>query len=384
MPRNRTLSLLCATFPYSGNSTGTSLTWPTAHWLINTMVRLRTEEKFKSRIHDVIVNSYADTPICMTRNLAVKDAQTLGCDLLLMIDSDMHPDVHLGEPGAVPFFDAAFDRIYELYDKGPRAVAAPYGGTPPHENMFLFRWREYGNLGDESPFSLEQYTREEALYMEGIHEAAALPTGLIMYDMRCFELYGPPYFDYEWTDDTHTKKASTEDVQATRDLSIAGCINLGYNPVECAWSSWSGHLKNWCVKKPGLLTAGSIAERFRKAMTREPLSNGKHVIVENLLGAKNAELIERMAHAERIESPSRVRGVAACGEVEGECCPHRAGENGSGSGNGKAAEAQEVKLVCSETYPRHACSHDTQKCVRPGCNFTGRSVGEPWVFEEYA
>jgi len=340
------------------------------------MVRLRTEEKFTSRLHDIWLNSYADCPVTMTRNLAIKDAQTLGADLLLMIDSDMFPDVHVGEDSdAVPFMDAAFDRIYELYDQGPRVIAAPYGGAPPHENCFEFKWSQHANLGEESPFELRQFTREECVLMSGIHPCAAVATGLIMYDMRCFDLIEPPYFNYEWSDKTQSSKSSTEDVQNTRDISLAGINQLGYNPVECAWSSWAGHLKNWCVKKPGLFNEMNIAANLSKALTRRSPQNGRKVVVENLLGSRNAELIERMAHAERIESPSRVRGVAACGEVEGECCPHSAGENGSGSGNGKAAEAQEV--TCS---PHVFHRNNPAMCVLCGKQIPADETAQMSVF----
>lgn len=306
MPKNRTLSVFVATFPYAGNSTGSSLCWPTSQWLIKTMVRLKTEEKFTSRIHDVLMNSYADTPITMTRNAAVRDARRAGCDLLLMVDSDMSPDVHLGQDAdAKPFFDEAFDYIYANYDKGPHVVAAPYGGSPIMENMFIFNWRavsslcdgtpmewrKAGNMHDEAPFKLDQMTREEAMQMSGIHEAAALPTGLILYDIRALDLIEPPHFRYEWTDETESKKASTEDVQNTRDISLAGIQQLGYNPLRVAWSSWAGHNKVWCVGKPQKYSPEDVSASLSRALSRKP--RGERVVqVENLLGPEVARLIE--------------------------------------------------------------------------------------------
>lgn len=294
MPKNRTLSLFIATFPYAGNSTSTSITWPAAQWLIQTMVRLKSEEKFTSRIHEVLLNSYADTPISMTRNAAVKDARRQGSDVLIMLDSDMHPDVHLGEdPDAVPFIDAAFDRIYSKYDEGPRFVAAPYGGTPPIENCFEFVWRRHNN-SDSAGFELDQYHREEVMYLSGIQEAAAAPTGLIAYDIRCFNLIKPPYFNYEWTDDDQTKKASTEDVQNTRDISLAGLHQLGYNPCEIAWSSWAGHLKTSCVKKPTPFTAGMVSKKLAESLSRPNINEGRKVQVENVISPATRRLIESM------------------------------------------------------------------------------------------
>lgn len=290
MPKNRTLSVYFATFPYAGNSTSTSITYPACEWLMKTMVRLKTEEKFTSRVHDIHITPYADTPIYMTRNAAVKDARRGGFDLLVMLDSDMQPDLLLGKDAdAVPFLDAAFDRIYEKYDDGPRFVAAPYGGTPPIENCFEFIWRRHNN-SPTAGFELDQYHREEVMYKSGIQTAAAAPTGLIMYDMRCFDLIEPPYFHYEFTDAEQTKKASTEDVQNTRDISLVGIQKYGYNPCEIAWSSWAGHLKTSCVGKPQEFTADMVSDSLAKSLRRHSLNEGRKVQLQNVLGPATERL----------------------------------------------------------------------------------------------
>jgi hypothetical protein len=211
----------------------------------------------------------ADTPITMTRNAAVKAAQQSQADILVMTDSDITPDINLGkEPDSVPFIEASFNEIYSHYDRGPLVIGAPYGGGPPHENMFVFDWDTCMSAGDESHFRLRQYERSEAQRMSGIHEAAALPTGLIMYDMRSFELIGHPYFKYEWKDPSESEKASTEDVQNTRDISIACMHRHGYNPIRCAWSSWCGHNKVWCVGKPAKYLATDVSETLVAAVRR--------------------------------------------------------------------------------------------------------------------
>lgn len=291
--QNRKLSLLIGVLTYSGNSTGSSLAWPASMWLTDTYCRLRTEEKFTSRLHDVRLVGLSETPVTLVRNHFVQLARRGGFDLLVMLDSDMSPDIHVGEhTDAVPFIDAAFDRIYSKYDEGPRFVAAPYGGTPPIENCFEFIWRKHGNQ-EHSPFELDQFHREEVIYKSGIQEAAAAPTGLIMYDMRCFDLIEPPYFQYEYPDAEQTKKSSTEDVQNTRDISLAGCKQLGYNPCEIAWSSWAGHLKVQCVKKPLEYTADMVSKTLAKALTRPPVKErGLNVQVENLIGDKWVRMIE--------------------------------------------------------------------------------------------
>ena len=81
MPKNRTLSVMFATFPYAGNSTGSSLNWPTSEWLTKTFCRLKTEEKFTSRMHALGMDKFADTPITMTRNKAVFEARRQGFDI---------------------------------------------------------------------------------------------------------------------------------------------------------------------------------------------------------------------------------------------------------------------------------------------------------------
>jgi hypothetical protein len=263
-----------AFFPYTGNSTGTSMVYDVTRWFTPLVFRLKTAPEFVDRIDgDIIVQSFADTPITMTRNRAVKAAQQSGADILVMVDSDMAPDCHLGPAAAAgqvddaqPFFDVAFNAIYEHHAKGPLVIAAPYGGCPPHENIFAFRWRN--KMNDPTKFSLEQYTREEAAVLGGLHDAAAAATGLIAYDMRVFDYIKPPYFRYEWTDDTESDKCSTEDVQNTRNLSQAVIAQLGYNPLKIAWSSWAGHLKVWCVGKPHMTSADQVCDQLKDAIRR--------------------------------------------------------------------------------------------------------------------
>jgi hypothetical protein len=115
------------------------------------------------------------------------------------------------------------------------------------------------------------YDRHTAVKLAGIQECAALPTGLIMYDMRAFNLTEPktaddkPWFYYEWKDKFCAEKASTEDVTQTRDLSLVGTQALGYNPVYCNWDAWAGHWKPKCVSKPQFIDASQIAQKMRQS-----------------------------------------------------------------------------------------------------------------------
>ena len=280
----RKLNIMFAFFPYTGNSTGKSVVFELLPWWGETFYKMKAAEAFRDRIGRVSLWEKADTPITMTRNLAVKVAQESKADVLVMLDSDIHPDVHLGcDPDAVPFFDTTFNAIYDHWDKGPLVIGAPYGGCPPHENMFVFDWTATGNIGDESPFKMRQYERQEAQQMSGIQECAALPTGMIMYDMRCFDLMKRPYFYYEWKDDNQSEKTSTEDVTNTRDISLTWMMRRGYNPVRCAWSCWAGHKKVWTVGKPTKCTANRVAKTLRDAILEGVEADEKIVDAETIL-----------------------------------------------------------------------------------------------------
>lgn len=269
--QERKLDILLTCFPYAGNSTGSALCWESSEWLGRSINRLHTEPQFVDRIRHVGMRSFADTPVTMVRNQAVQEARKLGADLLIMLDSDMVPDVHLHDgvdPTATPFLDVAIDAIYRHWDKGPLVIGAPYGGPPPHENIYVFDWESKNNFGEEAPFELRQYTRNESLKMAGLHECAALPTGLILFDMRIFDIVAPPYFFYEMAEPYHDKKDSTEDVCSTRNMSIACIDRHGYNPLLCAWSSWAGHRKNWVVGKPQKYTAELVSKTLKDAYRR--------------------------------------------------------------------------------------------------------------------
>lgn len=280
----RKLKVLIATFPYGGNGASASEHPDIRNWLIETIPKIKADE----RVEQVAIATFNDTPITMTRNAAVAMARDEHFDVLLMIDSDQSPDMDVGHhAGEVPFWDAAFGFLYEHYDRGPVAIGSPYTGPPPNENVYVFRWRNPASNDPSEIHSLEQYTREEAFEMTGIQECAALPTGLIMFDVRLFELTEPEqdgddsWFYYEYRDKYQSAKCSTEDVTATRDLAMIGQEILGYNPIHCAWSSWAGHWKPKCVGRPLLLTQDSIGKKYRRAATGRLSSTLKRGVVRS-------------------------------------------------------------------------------------------------------
>lgn len=229
------------------------------------------------RIEEVINWHKSDTPITMVRNLCVEHAQELGVDYLLMIDNDMDPD----EPniGAKPFWDTSFDFMFDR--KSPCIVAAPYVGPDGqtglrHNNVYAFRWNSDNN--NHWPFGMAQYTRYEALQRGGIEKVAAMPTGLMLFDMRIFEKMKKPYFEYEWVDDgpacehcgqakpgPRAKKASTEDCFFTREITM-GCFDDPDAGVFCNWDAWARHIKMCKLGKPQDITIDMVNKRYRDAV----------------------------------------------------------------------------------------------------------------------
>jgi len=269
---------LC-TFSYGGNG-GISFEVPDIReWMVPLVADISKDE----RIDNIRVWNLADTPITMTRNRAVLMAREFGVDILVMIDSDMKPDINAGQPDAKPFFQSSFDYIVDHYAKGPVCIGAPYCGPPPNECVYVFRWQNQQSKHPNPDFQLEMFDRHTAVKLTGISECAALPTGLIMYDMRCFDLTEPetkadhPWFYYEWTSKYAENKASTEDVTMTRDLSLTGATELGYNPVLCNWDAWAGHWKPKCVGKPVVMDAASVGEKL-KAVWDSKLSSEEKIV----------------------------------------------------------------------------------------------------------
>lgn len=255
------------TFSYGGNGGISSEVPDIREWITPLIAKLSKDE----RVAQIRMWNLSDTPITMTRNRAVIQARECGMDVLVMIDSDMKPDINNGfDPAAKPFFDSSFDFLVQHYPKGPCVIGAPYCGPPPVENVYVFRWLNRESVNANPDFQLEMYDRHTAVKMAGIQECAALPTGLIMYDMRAFALTEPqadadkPWFYYEYKSKYQDEKASTEDVTMTRDLSLVGTQKLGYNPVFCNWDAWAGHWKPKCVGKPQVVEASNISEKLKR------------------------------------------------------------------------------------------------------------------------
>lgn len=265
----RQYHLRIQTFSYGGNGACASTNPDVHRWVIKNLAEIIKDP----RIASLSDEDLCDTPITMTRNRAVLDARKAGADLLLMIDSDQKPDMYLGkDPLAQPFWKSSFDFLDAHYEKGPVVIGAPYCGPPPHENVYVFKWENRESEHPNDDYQIVGYSRSEASYLSGIQEAAALPTGMILYDMRAFEITEPkelgdkPWFYYEFNDLYESQKVSTEDVTATRDMSIMGIQKLGYNPIFCNWDAWIGHWKPKCVGKPMTISADGVAQKMKNSI----------------------------------------------------------------------------------------------------------------------
>lgn len=260
------LSVGIVVFSYGGNGGISSEVPDVREWIVPISVNGSKDPRIE-RLH---VWTLSDTPITMTRNRAVLQAREMGLDVLVMVDSDMKPDMMAGQPGAKPFFDSSFEYIYNRYERGPVVIGAPYCGPPPHECVYVFRWQNRESNVPGPDYQLEMYDRHTASSLAGIQECAALPTGVIMYDMRVFELTEPKkegdkhWFYYEF-DLYGANKHSTEDVTNTRDISLAGVQQLGYNPVRCNWDAWAGHWKPKLVGKPQIIDAAAVSHKLADA-----------------------------------------------------------------------------------------------------------------------
>ncbi len=239
---------------------------------------------------------YSDTPITMLRNRSVLDARSKGCHYLLMIDSDMDPDTPY--EGSEPFWPVAWEfmmnrreweegrKVIELNDGrkclatsdskyAPATIAAPYCGPSPDQCCYVFEWKGRGSRHPNPDFQLGMVPRESAAIRTGIQEAAALPTGLILYDLRVFDVLPPPWFEYEYADPPfNSQKCTTEDVYQTRNASILGL------PQYCAWSSWASHMKTERVGKPQIVTRDQVHHSLRSAVLRGVDSDDRLVVLD--------------------------------------------------------------------------------------------------------
>ncbi len=281
----RKLSVAFCGFPYSGNGAGQAEHPALCRWLVPTIIAAKKDP----RVLEVFAFDMADTPITMNRNAAVVKALEQGADVLVMFDSDMHPDLYLGtDPNAKPFFQSAFDFLYDRFETRKTVVAAPYSSAGPHEVPMALEWVNFMTGEVNEGYKLELLGRNEAARRTGFEQMGAVATGLIMYDLRIFQELPQPWFYYEYHGDgpacpvckqkkagVQASKASTEDVTNTRDISLFYFARYGYNPLFINWDSWAGHYKTKLVQKPHIQTVDAVGSSLVAAVRNNYRSNEK-------------------------------------------------------------------------------------------------------------
>jgi hypothetical protein len=268
-------------FCYGGNGGVSSIIPEIALWWGETLLKIKADP----RIEGVMPIILSDTPITMTRNRAVETARANGCDMILMLDSDNEPDGYLqSDPTAKPFWETAFDFAYERLTAGiPTVIAAPYCGPPPHptprpgvidggEVPYLFEWQNNESDVPVSELRLDQWKleilkRNEAARLKGIYPVAALPTGCCLFTTNAFEGLPQPYFRYEF-DDTGANKLSTEDVVATRDISLYWKMTKNIDVLFATCDSWALHYKPKKVGRPTFTPVEATSKLLRDSIVQ--------------------------------------------------------------------------------------------------------------------
>ncbi len=266
-------------------------------WLVRVSEKLLSHPRVDTVFQDVL-HGY---PTPLVRNKALTHAQKCGAHFCVMIDADMSPDVHCADRAVgfvnqpvmsdqIPFLPSALD--FALAHPGPCVVGAPYCAGPPEARVLVSRFREIDPTDPNAPTGgckLEGFGRDEAAERTGFEMVSALPTGLILIDMRCLSVLAPPWFDYEYGDPQHTQLASTEDTVFSRNLAY---MNV---PQYVSWSSWAAHIKDAVVGRPRRYPLGAVPhavqQSYRNQTERDRL-NARPADVNNPAAAA---VLQRMA-----------------------------------------------------------------------------------------
>lgn len=238
------------------------------NWLVQTAIALHEHPRVSNCFHK-IETGY---PTPRVRNKCLKICREKGIHFLVMIDDDMVPDVH--SPGAAVGYDhlpkyrdqqnflpSALD--FALEHPGPCVIGAPYCAGPPEERVLVSRFREKQSDCPNAPvggLKLECFSRDEAAERTGFEMVSALPTGLILIDLRVLDVLGAPWFDYEYADHHQTELASTEDTVFSRNALYLGV------PQYCAWGSWAAHIKTKPVGRPRKYPIAAVPAQVTQAI----------------------------------------------------------------------------------------------------------------------
>lgn len=230
-------------------------------WVLETVLNM-THDK---RIREIVPQWIDGTPVTVSRNRAAWAAMQERCDILLIVDNDMGPDLD----GPLKFWPRALDFMLSRWDECPTIVGAPYCGKPPTESVCVKLWRNrQGSNPSLDDVYLDSYKREEATLKSGYEPVAAIGTGLMAIDLRVLSGFRgvklpPPWFYYEYTDPYQIKVASTEDITFTRNVQV---MFRDIGPVVFVdWEAWAVHYKTKEVHRPRIPISGELNWLFEQA-----------------------------------------------------------------------------------------------------------------------
>jgi len=244
--------MMLACFPYGGSQRKELTPWA--------MAAAQWAAKQKDIDGGLLYWDVNDTPTTMCRNLAIKAAIFNNVDILVMVDSDMIPDIDRSHP----FIPSAFDFIKSRWHQAPTIISAPYLTAGPAYNPVMGTWR---TKKDGFEYKAEVYNREEAASFTGIRECSLQGTGLMALDMRLFTGFKigdeevklpPPWFYYEFEDETNSVKVSTEDMVMTRNVTLL-FAKYGLDIAYVDWDAWATHVKTQYIGKPATVTIRTVA-----------------------------------------------------------------------------------------------------------------------------
>jgi hypothetical protein len=227
------------------------------------------------RVNNVLHITPTGYPTSLVRNNILVTAKKAGAHFVVMIDDDMVPDCHSPQRAThyesvkvmadqKNFLPSALD--FALDHNGPCVIGAPYCAAPPHERVLVSRFRERESETPSATIGtayLESYTREEAAERTGFEMVSALPTGLMLIDMRVLGVLSPPWFTYEYKSELQNELASTEDTVFSRNLMFLDV------PQYVAWSSWAGHWKGKVVGRPRSYPRHAIPAPIEKRIRQD-------------------------------------------------------------------------------------------------------------------
>jgi predicted O-methyltransferase YrrM len=227
-----------------------------ANWLLKIEEAARKHPEISHLVHLPI--SRVPTPVA--RNCLVPAARKHGATLLFMVDEDMWP--------ADDFFEQAVNFL--LRHEGPAVIGSPYCTAPPEEQVNVMEWGAPKN-GRQRSMQLVSVTREDACRRTGIEQVANLGTGCVAYDMHCFDKISHPYFDYAYTDETHTEVCETEDCFNFKKIHFAGI------PLYIHWDCWAAHRKDGWIGKPTPVSDKQVNHVFLEHARAEVRHGGREL-----------------------------------------------------------------------------------------------------------